>query len=67
MWSSRPFLCALYYGAGPYKLPPFRLAHTEADYLVRLGQARLHVTGRFHGICLSLVSGTPFRAVGSNS
>lgn len=60
-------LSALYYGTHPFGLPQLRLAHNEADYLNYLGSARLHVTGRFHGVCLSLLVGAPFIAVGSNS
>lgn len=39
----------------------------EGDYLGRIRRARLHVTGRFHAVCLSLVTRTPFLAVASNS
>jgi len=43
------------------------LAKNEAHYLDLIARARLHVTGRFHSVCLSLVTGTPFLALGSNS
>lgn len=62
-----PWLSALYHGVAPFGLPPLKLAVTEADYLALLGRAQMHVTGRFHGICLSLVTGTPFLTTGSNS
>ena len=65
-WPSAPLLSALYHGVG-WGLPPLRLAADEARYLALLGRARMHVTGRFHGICLSLVTGTPFLTTGSNS
>lgn len=39
----------------------------ERDYLRWLQRGRLHVTGRFHAVCLSLVTRTPFLAVTSNS
>ncbi len=60
-------------GAGYSGVSPFgrgaamTLARDEAAYLASLGQASLHLTGRFHAVCLSLVTGTPFLAVGSNS
>lgn len=60
-------LAALYHGTQPAGLPPMRLARDEADYLRHLANARLHITGRFHGVCLSLVAGAPFLAVTSNS
>lgn len=66
-WPTGPWLSALYHGAAPFGLPPLRLAVDEAEYLHLLGRARMHVTGRFHGICLSLVTGTPFLTTGSNS
>ncbi len=70
LWTGKPFgpwLSAAYHGAAPFGLPPLQLAATETDYLRFLGRARMHVTGRFHGICLSLVTGTPFLTTGSNS
>ncbi len=39
----------------------------EVEYLDRLTSARFHVTGRFHGICFSILAGTPFYALTSNS
>ncbi|MEM6727173.1 MAG: polysaccharide pyruvyl transferase family protein [Pseudomonadota bacterium] len=47
--------------------PSLVLAKTMESYAQRLGQASLHVTGRFHGACFSILTGTPFLAVGSNS
>lgn len=38
-----------------------------AQFLDILGSAELVVTGRFHVVCLCLVTGTPFLAVASNS
>lgn len=40
---------------------------SEQDYVAAIQTARLSVTGRFHGICLNLVTGTPFICVTSNS
>lgn len=66
-WPTRPVLSAAYHAALPFGLPPLRLAANEAAYLAMLGQSALHLTGRFHAICLSLVTGTPVLAVASNS
>ena len=60
-------LFAAYTGTSPIGRPPFDLARTEADYLDHLSAAALHVTGRFHGVCLSLLTMTPFLAVDSVS
>lgn len=40
---------------------------SEADYVDRLRGASLHLTGRFHAVCLSLVTRTPFLCLTSNS
>jgi hypothetical protein len=32
-----------------------------------LQEASVYLTGRYHGICLSIACGVPFRTVGSNS
>jgi hypothetical protein len=39
----------------------------EGELLSRLAGAAMHVTGRFHGVALSLVTRTPFLALGSNT
>jgi len=36
-------------------------------YLLWLKSLDLHITGRFHGACLSILVGTPFFAIKSNS
>ena len=66
-WPTGPLLSGLYHGVAPFSLPPLQLAQSEAAYLAMLGQAKIHLTGRFHAICLSLVTATPVLAVGSNS
>jgi polysaccharide pyruvyl transferase WcaK-like protein len=48
-------------------VPQIRLAQSEPEYLDILQTAAGHVTGRFHGVCLSLVTGTPFLAVSSKT
>jgi hypothetical protein len=63
---TRAVLSAIYHGAMP-PLPPLHLCADEAAYLATLGQAEMHLTGRFHAICLSLITGTPFLATASNS
>ncbi len=45
----------------------FFLPQTEAAYLDQIAGAKSHVTGRFHAICLSMLTETPFLAVASNS
>jgi polysaccharide pyruvyl transferase WcaK-like protein len=44
-----------------------RFAKNEFEFLDLVAHARIHVTGRFHGACLSLLVGTPFIATTSNS
>jgi hypothetical protein len=66
-WPSGPLLSGLYHAVAPFGLPPLQLAQNEAAYLAMLGRAAIHLTGRFHAICLSLVTATPVLAVGSNS
>ncbi len=58
---------SLYNGIVAPHPAPTRLAASEAEYLDILGAHALHVTGRFHGVALSLVAGVPFLAVASNS
>lgn len=45
----------------------FEMPLTESEYLGRIGQCQLHVTGRFHAVCLSLLTQTPFLALSSTS
>ena len=47
--------------------PLLQYLDSEEDYIRVVRQCRLHVTGRFHGVCLSLVTGTPFVCISSNS
>ena len=39
----------------------------EVEFFELIGHSRGHITGRFHGACLSVLAGTPFLAVDSNS
>ena len=47
--------------------PLLQYPDSEEDYLRVIRQCRLSVTGRFHGVCLNLVTGTPFLCIFSNS
>lgn len=49
------------------RYPLLKFLQSEARFLDLLQQSRLCVTGRFHGVCLNLVTGTPFITVTSNS
>ncbi len=40
---------------------------TEAGFVESLQSGYLHLTGRFHAVCLCLATGTPFLALESNS
>jgi len=64
---ARRLLSAAYNGTAALHLPPLRMARNEDEYLAHLRGARMHVTGRFHSVCLSLLTGTPFLALSSNS
>lgn len=64
---ARHLLYWVYNGVSPRPHPPFLLAADEAEYMRLIGGTAIHVSGRFHAICLSLVTGTPFLAVASNS
>ncbi len=44
-----------------------RLANDESEFLRLLARSGLHVTGRFHGACLAVLTATPFVAINSNS
>lgn len=49
------------------RFPLLAYLRSEEDFIDALRRSRLCVTGRFHGVCLNLVTGTPFIAVTSNS
>jgi polysaccharide pyruvyl transferase WcaK-like protein len=48
-------------------VPPIRIANDEAEYLRILAGAEGHITGRFHGVCMSFLTETPFIAVSSKT
>ena len=47
------------------KNPTLTFAATAEEYARYLGQAELHITGRFHGVCFSLLTETPFLTIKS--
>lgn len=49
------------------KHPRLSYAKSTSDYLQFISHASFHLTGRFHGACLSLVTNTPFALTTSNS
>ncbi|WP_175545305.1 polysaccharide pyruvyl transferase family protein [Thalassovita taeanensis] len=64
---ARGLLYRIYNGTCPTRIPPFRMAPDEAAYLREIASARLHITGRFHAVCLSMLTETPFLALTSNA
>ncbi|GAA3860007.1 polysaccharide pyruvyl transferase family protein [Celeribacter arenosi] len=70
IWEFAPAKWALfcaYNGQATLAPPAFAMAADEAQYLDWLSKAEGHLTGRFHAVCLSLLTGTPFVAVTSNA
>ncbi|NCO87342.1 MAG: polysaccharide pyruvyl transferase family protein [Rhodobacterales bacterium] len=63
--TARALLWRAYTGVWSGPVPRFEMARDTAAYLARLSAAAGHVTGRYHGVCLSLLSGTPVLAVAS--
>ncbi|MEM1373803.1 MAG: polysaccharide pyruvyl transferase family protein [Pseudomonadota bacterium] len=64
---SRALVFGPYMGRPLARPPRFEMPVDVAGYLNALSGAALHITGRFHGVCLSLVTRTPFLAVTSTS
>ena len=50
-----------------WRQPKVLIFGDEADYLAALAGCSLHVTGRFHAVCMCLVTETPFVTMTSNS
>jgi hypothetical protein len=63
MW----WLFALYNGTFSWKQPAKVMCESEQEYLQQLLSSAFHLTGRFHSVCLSMITRTPFAAVASNS
>ncbi|MFY9207376.1 MAG: polysaccharide pyruvyl transferase family protein [Yoonia sp.] len=70
IWNSaimRGLLYRIYNGVFPLHTPPFLMPATEEAYLKEIAATRLHITGRFHAVCLSMLVETPFLALSSNA
>jgi len=68
LWHFPPAAAALwrvYNGIYSGKVPDFSMAKDDHEYLKLLSQASGHITGRFHGVCLSILAHTPFLALTS--
>ncbi len=65
MAAARAVLARAWYGA--LRVPRLEMPSDEASYLDRIARARLHLTGRFHAVCLSMLTETPFLALASNA
>lgn len=63
--AARAALAAVWYGG--FGLPRLEMPANEFAYLDRIARSRLHLTGRFHAVCLSMLTETPFLALGSNA
>lgn len=50
-----------------WRYPALNLLPDQQAYAEALRRAALHVTGRFHGLCFSVATGTPFVTLSSNS
>lgn len=64
---ARGALFRAYNGVLPRRAPAFEMAQDETAYLRRIAAADLHITGRFHAVCLSILVETPFLALSSNA
>ena len=70
IWQNKFVSAALWrlYNGVPFgKVPLFRMVYNDEDYLGELQGSMSHVTGRFHGVCLSMLAQTPFMAVASKT
>ena len=66
IWNIRPMSALLWrlYNRVPLgKVPRFRMAQNDEAYLYELQRTQSHITGRFHGVCLSMLAQAPFMAV----
>lgn len=63
----RSALYNIYNGHLTLTPPRFEMPLTEQAYLARIAASDLHITGRFHAVCLSLLTRTPFLALTSTS
>ena len=65
--SARKLLWRGYSAVWTGRVPDFEMPRDEGSYLARLARAEGHVTGRFHAVCLSMLTGTPVLALGSRT
>lgn len=63
----RHVLYMAYNGVGFGHQPRFVMPRSVQAYLDLLARSEGHLTGRFHAVCLSMVTGTPFLALASNA
>jgi hypothetical protein len=64
---ARAALWRAYNGVWTGRVPRFEMMPDEASYLARIARAEGHVTGRFHAVCLSMLTGTPVLALASGT
>lgn len=64
---ARVLLWRAYNGVWSGPVPPFDMAPDEPAYLARLAAAQGHISGRFHAVCLSMLTETPFLALASTT
>jgi hypothetical protein len=64
---ARSLLWRGYNGVWTGRVPDFEMPGDEGAYLARLARAEGHVTGRFHAVCLSMLTGTPVLALASRT
>lgn len=70
LWKIQPISALLWrlYNRVPFgKMPVFRMAQNDEIYLRELQRTQSHITGRFHGVCLSMLAQAPFLAVASKT
>ena len=68
LWQVRPaakMLWRVYNNVYSGKVPEFNMAKNDHEYLTVLAHASGHITGRFHGVCMSILAQTPFLAITS--
>jgi hypothetical protein len=65
--AGRNLLWRAYFGIWSGSVPRFGMATSEQEYLCDLAATEGHVTGRFHGVCLSMLTETPFLALASTT
>lgn len=63
----RTVYAGMYERAARFRNDHLIVPQGEAEFIDWLCASRLHVTGRFHAVCLCLATATPFIAVRSNS